>query len=111
MTELKIRQKVEDMMIYGYTALRQFPKSERHVLAAEIRQSMYRLLRLVITANKRYHKKTTMQDADVELDCLRSQVRLAMELGFLTFKKYEVWAGHLAEIGRMLGGWMKSIKE
>ncbi|MEW5898169.1 MAG: diversity-generating retroelement protein Avd [Bacillota bacterium] len=109
MPELKIRQKVEDMIAYGYTAVRQFPKSEKFTLAADIKQSMYRLLNLVITTNKRYYKKTTMQELDVELDFLRSLVRIAMQLKFLPFRKYEIWAGMLDEIGKMIGGWFKSL--
>ena len=61
MEDLKIKLKVEQMIQYGYSAVRQFPKSERHVLSAEIRESMYRLLRLVIVGNRRYFKKTTLQ--------------------------------------------------
>ncbi|WP_034629496.1 diversity-generating retroelement protein Avd [Desulfotruncus alcoholivorax] len=108
--ELKIRQKVEDMIAYGYIALRQFPKSEKFTLAAGIKQSMYRLLNLVIVTNKKYYKKTTMQELDTELDFLRSLIRISMQLGFLPFKKYENWAIMLNEIGRMIGGWFKSIK-
>ena len=37
MEELKIRQKCEDMIEYGYQALRQFPKAEKFTLAAEIK--------------------------------------------------------------------------
>lgn len=62
MDELKIKRKCEDMIAYGYVALRQFPKMERHVLSQEIRLSMWTLLRLIIICNRRYHKKTTMQD-------------------------------------------------
>ena len=110
MEELKIRQKCEDMIEYGYQALRQFPKAEKFTLAAEIKRSMIRLLSLIITCNKRYYKKTTMQELDIELDILRSYIRLAMRLKFLPFRKYEIWAGMLNEIGRMVGGWFKSIK-
>lgn len=66
-TDLLIRQKCEAMIEYGYVALRQFPKFERHVLAAEIRTSMLALLRLIVVCNKRYHKKTTLQELDAEL--------------------------------------------
>jgi len=97
-TDLLIRQKCEAMIVYGYIALRQFPKFERHVLAAEIRESMLGLLRLIVICNKRYHKKTTLQDLDAELDLLRCQVRLAKDLGYLDFKKYETWAKHNDEI-------------
>ncbi|MGQ9779655.1 MAG: diversity-generating retroelement protein Avd [Bacillota bacterium] len=111
MSELKIRQKCEDMILYGYIALQQFPKSEKHTLAAEIKRSMFRLLSLIIECNKKYYKKTTMQELDVELDILRSYIRLAMNLRFLPFKKYEVWAGYLNELGKMIGGWFKSLKD
>lgn len=105
--DLKIRQKCEEMIEYGYVALRQFPKHERHVLAAEIRLSMLRVLRLIVVTNKRYHKKTTLQDLDAELDLLRSMVRLAFSLKYMDVKKYEVWSGYFFEIGRMVGGWIK----
>lgn len=108
-TDLLIRQKCEAMIAYGYVALRQFPVFERHVLAAEIRTSMLGLLRLIVVCNKRYHKKTTLQELDAELDLLRCQVRLAKALGYLDFKKYETWAKHNDEIGRMVGGWIKSM--
>lgn len=108
--DFKILQKCYDMIEYGYVALRQFPKSEKHTLAAEIKRSMYELLRLIIRANKRYYKKTTLQDIDIEIENLRYLVRLSNGLGFLPFKKYEIWTRTLNEIGKMLGGWMKSMK-
>ena len=72
-TDLLIRQKCEEMISYGYIALRQFPKFEKHVLAAEIRHAMLGILRLIVVCNKRYHKKTTLQELDAELDLLRAQ--------------------------------------
>ena len=95
------------MIEYGYTALRQYPKSERYTLAADIKQSMYELLKLIIRANKRYFKKTTLQDIDIELENLRYLVRLSNGLGFLPFKQYENWSRKLDELGKMLGGWIK----
>jgi len=111
MDNLKIKQKCEDMIKYGYSALRQFPKSEKYTLSAEIKTTMWRLLRLIIVCNKRYFKKTTIQDLDVELDILRSHVRLSKELAFLPFRKYEVWSRYIDEIGKMIGGWIKTIKK
>ena len=110
MEDLKIAERVEEMIEYGYQAVRHFPKSERHVLSQEIRLSMWRLMRLVIVCSKRYHKKTTLQDLDAELELLRRQVRLAKTLGVLPFKKYETWSRYLDEIGRMVGGWIKRSK-
>jgi len=109
--DLKILQRCYDMIEYGYVALRQYPKSERHTLAAETKRSMYELLRLIIRANKRYFKKTTLQDIDIEIDNLRYLIRLANSLGFLPFKQYENWSRKINEIGKMLGGWIKSTNK
>ncbi len=107
--DLLIRQKCEAMIEYGHIAIRQFPKMERHVLGAEIRATMWAILRLIVVCNKRYYKKTTLQDLDAEIDLLRSQVRMAMSLKYLDFRKYEHWARLTDEIGRMVGGWARSI--
>ncbi len=110
MEDLKIRRRTEEMIAYAYVALRQFPKSERHVLSAEIRGRCWKLLRLIIICNKRYHKKTTLQELDAELDTLRSLIRMAHRLEFLPLKRYETWSRQVDEIGRMTGGWIKSMR-
>jgi four helix bundle protein len=107
---LVIEEKCREMMMYGYQSLKQFPKHEKHVLAAEIRLSMLHLQRLIVTAFKRYHKKTTLTDLDIELAILKRQVRLAKDLKYLDIKKYQLWIEKLVEIGRMIGGWIKSVK-
>jgi len=108
---LKIKQRAEDMIKYGYIALRQFPKSEKFSLALDIKRTMFAMLEKIIRANRQRDKLAALYEIDTELEVLRTQVRLAMELEFLPFKKYEVWSGHLAEVGRMLGGWLKAVKK
>ena len=108
-TDLVIRQKTEAMIEYAYIALRQFPAHERHVLSAEIRLRLWNLLHLIVLAHKRYHKRTALQDLDAQIDLLRSQVRLAHSLGYINAQKYETWARHNDEIGRMVGGWLKTL--
>lgn len=109
MEPLIIKQKHEDMMKYGYVCLRQFPKSERHTLSAEIRLTMYEIDKLIIRSQKRYFKKTTLQDLDIEVAHLKTKIRLAKELGFLPFNKYENWEKMVIEIGKMVGGWIKKM--
>ncbi len=106
-----LAQKCEDMIYYGYKALRHFPKSERHTSAAEIKKCMFRIRRLIITANKRFYKKNTLEELDIEKTILMCHLRQAKNLGFLPYKKYEIWIKMVEEIGRMIGGWFKSIKK
>lgn len=107
--ELKILQKIFDMIEYGYKALQQYPKAEKFALVTDMKKSMNILLKRCIEAQKKYYKKTTLQDMDVEIAVLRAYIRLSFQLGFLPLKKYEVWSGQVVEIGKMLGGWLKSV--
>jgi hypothetical protein len=105
--ELKIKQKHEDFVAYAYVALKHMPKSERFTLVADIKNSLFRILELIIRANKTRNRLPVLYDLDIELELLRTKVRLAMTLGYLPFKKYEIMANYMAELGRMLGGWIK----
>lgn len=99
------------MTKYGYQALQQFPKSEKFALVVDIKRCMHLILERAIEAQKKYYKKTTLQELDVEIMKLKAFLRLSQELGFLSFRKYEVWSKMVVEIGKMLGGWMKSIQK
>lgn len=85
--DLTIQQKTIDMFEYAYPALKQFPKSERFTLVSEIKSILNNILKYVITAIKKYHKKTTLQDLDVEISKLKVFIKLSKDLGFLSFKK------------------------
>lgn len=111
MEELKILQKTFDMINYAYPALAQYPKSEKFALVADIKRCMDVMLERIIEANKKYYKKTTLQELDVEVEKLKAYVRLSYNLGFLPPKKYEQWSGLVVEIGRMVGGWIKSVSK
>ena len=104
-----ILQKIMDMMEYGYLALAQYPKSEKFALVTDIKRCMDQMLEHTIEAQKRYYKKTTLQELDVSIAKLRAYLRLSHTLKFLPTKKYEVWSGQVIEIGKMLGGWLKSV--
>lgn len=95
-------------MEYAYLALAQYPKSEKFALASDIKRCMDLMLELTIEAQKKYYKKTTLRDLDIEVAKLKVYIRLSYSLHFIPLKKYEVWSGKVVEIGKMLGGWIQS---
>lgn len=134
-----LKEKIGDMMKYGKKAVASFPRRERQTADA-IRKSMLDMYRLAIVVEKKYYKKTTLQDLDVELDVLRHLIRLAHDKDFydkaitvkdstgekmrnqdgtaktikmqppLSIHKYETLSRMLNEIGRIIGGYMKYVK-
>lgn len=111
MESLKIMEKTYDMIRYGYQAISQFPKSEKFALAADMKRCMHTILEHIIESQKKYFKKSTLQQLDVEVAKMKLYMRLANDLGFLSFKKYEVWSKMIVEIGKMVGGWIKAAKQ
>ncbi|WP_304430138.1 diversity-generating retroelement protein Avd [Faecalibaculum rodentium] len=110
-SDLLIQQRIYDMILYAYPSLEQMPKSQKFSLAQDMKLCMDRIMRLTITANKKYTKRTTLQELDVEIAALKIYLRIAYDLRYLPPKKYEVWTGMLIEIGKMVGGWIRSQRE
>jgi len=96
------------MILYLYPAVKQFPKSEKFGLALDMKKSAHKILRLIIETNKVRNKRMKLYEIDTELDVLKNFNRISKDLGFMPFKKYENLSKMLIEIGRMLGGWIKS---
>ena len=105
--DLVVYQKMYDLIKYSFPVLNRFPKSQKYVLAQQIENSFLGMLNLVITANKLKNKKRTLFLLDVELEKSRILVRLAMELKFMSIKRYGIFCEKLAEIGRLISGWAK----
>ena len=108
--DLLVQQKIYDMILYAYPALEQMPKSQ-FSLAQDMKHCMDKIMRLTISANKKYTKRTTLQELDVEVAALKVYLRIAYDLRYLPPKKYEVWSGMMVEIGKMVGGWIRSQRE
>lgn len=108
--------------------LNHFPKHEKHGLAQYIRQAAYDVYGMIIEGQKRYHKKTTLTQLDVRHEQLRMYVSLAHELGYFCYRdnrliidsqlpnglathRFLVLSRMIDELGRMIGGWLKSERE
>jgi hypothetical protein len=100
-------EKLEDLDVYAHKILHHFPRIERHVLCQSILECMERMFRLCVIAWKRKSKNSALFDLDVEVDVLRHHVRKAHRLRYITARRLGVWMGHIQELGRMVGGWIK----
>ena len=109
--EFKILQKVQDLMGYSYPILTQFPKAVKFSFAQDIRNCMNKLLELTIEEEKRYTKKTTIQNMDIENEKLKIFIRVAYELRYIDKHRYAVWSSKVVEIGKMIGGLLKSVSD
>ena len=108
---LTIVTKTNDLLDELYDALAQYPKSEKFALGADTKQAGLTFYRLIITAAKKYFKKTTLKDADVELFVLKNFIRMGHSRRYMNTKRYERVSRAIEEVGRMLGGWIKATEK
>ena len=108
--ELTIYQKHYDLMLYAFPIINRFPKNQRFVLGQQIQNCMVDIAKLVVQANAERNKGKTLWQIDVELEKLRLLIRLAKDLNILSVKQYGLMGERISEVGRLLGGWMKSQK-
>lgn len=109
MKELTIYHKVYDFMNYFFPIVDRFPKREKFALCTQLKNNIMDVARLIIRANKARNKRPLLYEIDVKLEELRLLVRFSHDRKYLSVKSYEHSSKCLAEIGRLLGGWIKSM--
>ena len=108
MKESPIFVKTFDLLKWILQKTEKFPKSQRFFMAKRVNDTALDFYEtLVKAAIRKNQTRTALKEADVLLNRLRHYVRLSMEMKYLGFKQYEYAAREIAEVGRLLGGWMK----
>lgn len=106
--------------------LNHFPRHEKYALANRIRNTAYEMYDFITEGQKRYYKKTSLTGLDIIHEKLRMQLFLAYELGYFQFKdgkvsdkdknelaehRFSTLNAMVDELGKMIGGWIKKVKE
>ncbi|MBU4512313.1 diversity-generating retroelement protein Avd [Patescibacteria group bacterium] len=89
------------------------PRLSRYTLGAKIDTLFAEIVELILQAgySSRDRKIETVNRASIKFDALKFFLQVAWEMKVLDNKKYAQLSMLLAEIGRMLGGWLKDLKK
>ncbi|MDI1471943.1 diversity-generating retroelement protein Avd [Thermodesulfovibrio sp. 1176] len=109
MENLKLYQKLYDFAMYIFPIIDKFPRYEKFALCSQIKNCVFDAAKLVIKANKIYNKKPIMYEIDIKIEELKFLLRFAHERRYMSHKSYSHSSERLIEIGRILGGWIKSV--
>lgn len=95
-----------------YQYLKSFPQKDRYVLGQKVEVLTLEVLQIVILAgiSAREKKLPLLEKSIAMVDLIKIMLRLAKDINILDGKKYLQLESCLQEIGRMLGGWRKSLK-
>lgn len=114
MSQSPIFAKTYDLLLWLIPRTTKFPREQRFVLARHVQDSALRLQSYLIEAGTlpkeaRPAKLQRLNQADVELTKLRFHLRLCRDLALLDPGQHQHVSRMLAEIGRLLGGWFRSL--
>lgn len=95
--------------MYQYTKL--FPKKDRYSLGVKVESLVLELLEQILFAGNlpKLRKIPHLEQAIILLETLKLLIRLSYHVQAIDYKKYESSQLLIQEIGKMLGGWKKSL--
>lgn len=108
---MPIFTKTFDFLTWLLPATNHFPKAHRHTFTQRLLNAAFDLREWLEDANMRKGnaRLERLHLADEALTRVRVYLRLAFRWGWLSDGQYKHVSGMTAEIGRLLGGWKKSV--
>lgn len=90
-----------------------FPKSSKYTIGEKTDRLFVEVLEYTYVASylQSNKKLDCVNKSSIKLDLLKFFLRIAWEIKSLDNKKYILISEKLDEIGKMLGGWIRQIKE
>jgi hypothetical protein len=85
-----------------------FPKNLRYSLAQKIDNICLDILELIVQAIFSSSKREILQRINLKLDVLRALLQMAFKMKRLSEGQYAYISRELLEVGKMVGGWLKS---
>lgn len=100
------------MILWLLEHTEKFPKSERFRMAKRLEDTAFSFYELLIEATRSTKRKRQLLiQADVQLEKLRLFVRMSVRRKLTSVPQYHFVSGILVEIGKLLGGWLKTVPE
>lgn len=112
LTDVPILKKSIDLYKTYCLYAQGFPKKDKYTIGATCERYLIQMIELLVEASylPKEEKTTSLKQASNKLEVLKVFIRLLYELKVIDQKKYIQLQSMIQEIGKMFGGWMKSIK-
>ncbi len=96
----------------AYLVIEKMPKKDKYALGERTQKITLDILELLIAASyfPKEKKLVVLQQATMKLDLLKLLIRLANEVKAMPSKNYLELSEALNEVGKMLGGWLRSVR-
>ena len=105
----KAVQDCHNLLIWLIPLLDNFPRNRRFTLGERLESGMLEILELLVEAAYVKNKRDLLKRANSRLAVIRHLWRIANELQTIPDNRYEHGARLLEDLGKQVGGWLKSV--
>lgn len=111
--EIPIFKKVVELYKTFHLFRAKIPKQDRFTIWQKCENIILDILDCLLLANQvpKDSKLSVLEKMSLKLNILRVFIRIAKEVKTIDNKKYVKLETIIDEVGRMLGGWIKSVKK
>ena len=99
-----------DLVLWLLPKVEKFPRSYRFSVGDRLVSFVLDLLLLLVEAAYSSDKLRSLDAASVKVNGVRYLLRVSKDLRLVSQDSYAFAAEHLEEIGRMVGGWQRSVR-
>jgi hypothetical protein len=95
-----------------YSTIETIPKKDRYTIGAKCENTALNILEMLYEANAKYgqNRLAVLQSVDTKLKILQTLIKALLDIKAIDNKKFLRLSEPLIEIGKMLGGWIKTTK-
>ncbi len=109
--DTQVFQKSYDLYKGLHGLIKKYPKGDQHSLGEKTKNEILGLIEAITKAGhaKKEWKLPQIEQAIIKLELTKIFIRLGHDTHCLNEKQYLIIQERIQEIGRMLGGWKRSI--
>jgi hypothetical protein len=105
--EMILIDKMYGLVVWTSQHVVKFPRTHRFTLGGRLEDKLNTILEALIRAKYTADRLAVLNEANLELERLRFQFRLAKDLKCLPLESYGYASRTVNEVGQLVGGWIK----
>jgi hypothetical protein len=104
--------KIYDIILYAIPLIGKFPRDQKFIIGDRFENELLDILEMSVEAyyTDRSNKLGILKKVNIKLEKTRYIVRLCNDLKLISQDRYGYLSERLNEIGKMVGGWIQSVK-
>lgn len=109
-TELPLYRDTYQLILKVYEITKEFSKEYKYTLGQDMKRDALQLMRSIYRANKHRNRVEHLEVFLDELELLKLEIRLCVDMKLVSIRKQAVLSELLARIGKQVTGWRNAAR-